>query len=123
MVMGADKKKGNPVTLSQLDERLERFYTDRIEPGLEKRLDRFYHEVVEPGFHRLLIRFYNDVIEPRMDQRIEEKLEEKILPLRQEMRQGFDDLYKKFEDLQQEYTFANVQIKRLNKEVFGKGAS
>lgn len=56
--------------------------------------------------YRLLIRFYNEVMEPGLEKKIDEKLEQKIQPLRMEMHRGFDDLYKKFEDLKQEYTFA-----------------
>lgn len=52
--------------------------------------------------------FFDRTVEPNL-QRI---ISEEIQPLRSDMNQGFDDLYKKFEDLKQEYIFANQQLKR-----------
>lgn len=76
--------------------------------------------VLRSEIQPILIEFYQKIVEPGMERMFEEKFEEKIAPLRDEMHQGFDDLYKKFEKLEQEYLFANVHIKRLNLAVFGK---
>ncbi len=65
-----------------------------------------------------LVQFYREIMCPEMEQVIDQKLEARLRPLQDEMLRGFDDLYKKFETLEQEYVFANVQIKRLNKVVF-----
>lgn len=109
-----------PLTFSQLTE----FYRDVMRPEIEQltrsQLVSFYREVIRPEMEQSnfaqLLRFYRDVMRPEMEQ----MMDDKIVPLRQEMLQGFDDLYKKFETLEQEYVFANVHIKRLNQAVFDK---
>ncbi len=58
-----------------------------------------------------LISFFNETIEPRF-QKIEKKLEEHDNRFNQ-IDQHLDGLYKKFEDLRQEYVFINAQFKRL----------
>jgi hypothetical protein len=108
----------NPVTHRELSIILDRFYEERIEPGVKRLVTAIVTEVVTEVVTHLLARFYNDIIDPRFVV-IEEKLKE-IPLLRDEIRSGFDDLYKKFEDLQQEYTFANVHIRRLEAAVFRK---
>jgi chromosome segregation ATPase len=64
-----------------------------------------------------LIDFYQKVVDPGMERMFEEKFERKIGPLREEMRQGFDDLYKRYETLHDEYTVMNHQLGRLEKKV------
>ena len=59
-----------------------------------------------------LVKFYNELIEPRFVKidgqfaRVHERLDEHDC--------RFDDLYKKFEGLHQEYIISNEQIRRLN---------
>ena len=55
-----------------------------------------------------LTQFYNRTIEPQF-----QRLEEDVQHLKEKVDQGFDDLYRKFEVLQQEYLMTNEQIKRL----------
>lgn len=55
-----------------------------------------------------------------MGRMMEDKIESRLKPLRDEMLHGFDDLYKKFEMLHQEYIFTNEHIRRLDEAVFGK---
>jgi predicted nuclease with TOPRIM domain len=64
---------------------------------------------------------FNQTVEPSL-QRI---FSEEITPLKFEMNQRFDDLYKKFEALKQEYIFANQQLKRqdLGQEELKEGVS
>src|SRR5690242_15526422 len=64
-----------------------------------------------------LVEFYDKLIEPRFD-----RLESEVREIKNEFKESrsetlgrFDDLYKKFEDLRQEYIFANEQMKRLAK--------
>lgn len=69
-----------------------------------------------------LIDYHNKLVEPRLeklDKRMD-SLEVTIKALQHEMNQRFDDLYKKFEALEQEYVFANAQIKRLEENSVSK---
>ncbi len=61
-------------------------------------------------FSRFL-QFYRDYIDPRF-QLLQELTGQHGKKFNQHDQQ-FDDLYKKFEDLNQEYIFANRQLKRL----------
>jgi len=62
-----------------------------------------------------LAKFYSQVVEPGVRNIVNEIVHEEIRSLRSEMNGRFDDLYKKFEDLRQEYLIANHQMKRLEK--------
>ena len=65
-----------------------------------------------------LLEYHHKLVEPRfvnLEEKID-KIENGIQQFRHESNQRFDDLYKKFEALQQEYIFANAQLKRLDKE-------
>jgi len=64
-----------------------------------------------------MIDFYNKVIAPGMERMFDQKFEEKIQPLKDEMRQGFDDLYKKYETLQTEQIVTNHHLGRIEKKV------
>ncbi len=65
-----------------------------------------------------LIEFYHKIIEPRFDKTEKEAKEfrEEMHCFRSETLDRFDDLYKKFENLEQEYIVANGQMKRLTKD-------
>lgn len=64
-----------------------------------------------------LVQFYNEFIEPRF-LRLEKQMEgldDNFQSFRQENLSRFDDLYKKFEDLRQEYIVINAQLKRIDR--------
>ncbi|KAB2841246.1 hypothetical protein F9K50_04330 [bacterium] len=106
-----------------IDERQMEFYTSYVEPRFQKIIDErqmeFYTSHVEPRFQKMLriqlASFYDDYIELRVDDKISTSLQE----FRNEMNMRFDDLYKKFEDLQQEYVFSNHHLRRLDLRLEG----
>ncbi len=55
-----------------------------------------------------LIQFYNNVVEPSIRNIVSEELQS----FRHEMNQRFDFLFKKFEDLRQEYIIVKHQMER-----------
>lgn len=57
--------------------------------------------------------FYLRIIKPDTEVLVYKQLNS----LRVEMNENFEDLYKKFEDLQQEYVCANEQLKRIEKQL------
>ncbi|HCU25313.1 MAG TPA: hypothetical protein DF383_09860 [Deltaproteobacteria bacterium] len=65
--------------------------------------------VTASDLREILSTFYSQVIRPE----VKEMIHTEIQTLRSEMHDYFDDLYKKFEDLRQEYIIANEQMKRL----------
>lgn len=95
------------------------FHQEVIRPDFGKMMVTFHQEVIRPDFYQTLVKFHVDFVEPRMDQRIDEKIEDKLQPFRMEMLDHFDDLHKQIETLRQEYVFANEHIRRLDDAVFG----
>lgn len=96
--------------------------------GLENRFSEFENRSklhLEESEARLkiflkesLIEFYHKIIEPRFDKTEKEAKEfrEEMHCFRSETLDRFDDLYKKIENLEQEYIVANGQMKRLTKD-------
>ena len=104
---------------------MTQFYQEVMRPEMEQsarsQMAEFHHEVARPEMEQSnfsqLVRFYHDVMRPETEQLIDEKLEARLNPLRDEMLQGFDDLYKKFETLDIEYQAITYGLRRLEGDV------
>lgn len=59
-----------------------------------------------------LLRFFTEIVKPELGQLV---AKDEFQSYRSEIFARLDDLYKKFEDLRQEYIIANQQMKRLEK--------
>lgn len=107
------KKAEKPLTLSELIQ----FYQQVIKPEMAEQMAdklREYHQhTAKPEMLSMMNHFYYKVIKPDVHSLV---LRE-VGGLREEVLGGFGDLYKKFEDLKQEYVFANEQLKRIEKSL------
>lgn len=64
-------------------------------------------------FNKGLIKFYTDILEPQVSQKID-ILDNKLEKFQNDVNRSFDFLFKKFEDLRQEYIVINHQMKRFD---------
>lgn len=81
---------------------------NRLDAKIDYKLMRFYTTVMLPDIKMVI------------HQELDRKFEERFEPFRLEVFGHFDDLYKKFETLNQEYLFCNLHLSRLEETVYGK---
>lgn len=125
--MSSQDNEEKPLTASQLTPLLQDFmsnfmpnFMSSFMPSfMDNYMPAFYERFIEPRFRQMLrvqlAEFYDGYIEPRVD----EKISNATLLLQSEMNLRSDDLYKKFEDLQQEYIFSNHHLRRLDLRLEG----
>ncbi len=117
--MSSQDNEEKPLTASQLAPLLQDFMSSFMPNFMDNYMPAFYEKFIEPRFQRMLrvqlAEFYDGYIEPRVD----EKISNATLLLQSEMNLRSDDLYKKFEELQQEYVFSNHHLRRLDLRLEG----
>ncbi|MCB1214188.1 MAG: hypothetical protein KDK66_01805 [Deltaproteobacteria bacterium] len=122
--------KNQPLTVGLFEELFDKLFQKNFEKSFEKSFDKSFkrsfdqsferkylemHEkVARPDFTKLLFQFYDQMIEPQFKEMRDFRAE--FQEFKNESLNRFDDLYQKFESLEQEYIFSNHQLKRLDQE-------
>ena len=64
-----------------------------------------------------LMRFHHEVIIPDIERIVGERIDARILPLRDEMLTNFDHVYTRFDRLESEVVETNAALKRVEERV------
>lgn len=106
--------KNTPLTLELFEERFPVLF--------EKHYRELHEKVARRDFSKMLFQFYDSMIDPQFKtlQQDMREFREEFNEFKDESLTRFDDLYKKFETLEQEYVLANHQLKRLDRETVKK---
>jgi chromosome segregation ATPase len=65
----------------------------------------------------VLTRFHREVVVPDLERIVDERLDERINPLRREMLAGFDAIYKRLDRLESEYQALRAGVQRVEERL------